>query len=151
MTTTVLSTKISGVENKIPDHVKYITTPEINKLIAEHFAAGLKEADLVSKTDFDNKLTRFNKKVTSNKTKYLEVQKKLNSLITNYYNFSLGRMYFTSNEGSQNTFVYKPTLDTLELKKDKGTDYVLRWKSNGVYNSTLKPLYTVFLHSIKPS
>ena len=60
-------------------------------------------------------------------------------------------MYFTSNEGSQNTFAYKPTLDTLELKKDKGTDYVLRWKSNGVYNSTLKPLYTVFLHSIKPS
>ena len=151
VTTTALSTKISGVENKIPDHVKYTTTPKINKLIAEHFAAGLKEADLVSKTDFDNKLTRFNKKVTSNKTKYLEVQKKLNSIITNYYNFSLGRMYFTSNEGSQNTFVYKPTLDTLELKKDKGTDYVIRWKSNGVYNSTLKPLYTVFLHSIKPS
>ena len=32
VTTTALSTKISGVENKIPDHVKYITTPEINKL-----------------------------------------------------------------------------------------------------------------------
>ena len=92
MTTTVLSTKISGVENKIPDHVKYITTPEINKLIAEHFAAGLKEADLVSKTDFDNKLTRFNRKITSNKTKYLEVQKKLNSLITKDYNFFLGRI-----------------------------------------------------------
>ena len=39
------------------------------------------------KTDFDNKLTRFNRKITSNKTKYLEVEKKLNSLITNYYNF----------------------------------------------------------------
>ena len=33
-------------------------------------------------------------------------------------------MYFTSNDGSQNTF-YQPTLDTLALKKDKGTDYVL--------------------------
>ena len=27
------------------------------------------------------------------------------------------------------TFAYKPTLDTLELKGDKGTDYVLNWKS----------------------
>ena len=60
-------------------------------------------------------------------------------------------MYFTSNDEPQNTFVYQPTLDTLELKKDKGTDHVLSWKSNGVYNSKLKPLYTAFLHSIKLS
>ena len=45
--------------------------------------------------------------------------------MTNDYNFLLGRMYFTSNDGSQNTFVYQPTLDTLELKEEKGTDYVL--------------------------
>ena len=31
----------------------------------------------------------------------------------------LGMMYFTSNDGSQNTFVYQPTLDMLELKKTK--------------------------------
>ena len=58
-------------------------------------------------------------------------------------------MYFTSNGGSQNTFVYQPILHTLELKKDKGTDYVLSCKSNGGYNSKLKLLYTAFLHSIK--
>ena len=28
-------------------------------------------------------------------------------------------MYFVSNDGSQNTFVYQPTLNTLELKKTK--------------------------------
>ena len=60
-------------------------------------------------------------------------------------------MYFTSNDGSQNTFVYQSTLNTLELKKDKGTDYVLSWISKGVYNSKLKPLYTASLHSIKLS
>ena len=87
----------------------------------------------------------------SNKTKHLEVQKKLNSLITKDYNFFLGRIYFTSNDGSQNTLVYQPTLDILELKKDKGTDYVLRWKSKGVFNSKLKSLYTAFLHKIKLS
>ena len=93
VTTTVLNTKISEVENKILDHAKYTTTLEFNKLTAEHFAARLKQADLVSKTDFDNKLTRFNRKITSNNTKYLQVQKKLNSLIRKDYNFFLGRIY----------------------------------------------------------
>ena len=64
---------MSEVENKIPDNSKYITTQEFNKLTA----AKLKQADLVNKTDFDNKLTTFNKGITSNKTKHLEVQKKL--------------------------------------------------------------------------
>ena len=56
----------------------------------------------MTKTDFDKKLTSFNRKITSNKTKYLEVQRKLNSLVTSDYNFFLGRMYFTINDGSQN-------------------------------------------------
>ena len=86
VTTTVLNTKISEAENKIPDHSKYITTPEFNKLTAENFAARLKQADLVNETDFDNKLKSFNQRITSNKAKHLEVQKKLNSLITKDYN-----------------------------------------------------------------
>ena len=57
-------------------------------------------------------------------------------------------MYFKSNEGSDKTFVYQPTLDTLELKKRKGTDYVLSSKSNGVYNSKLTALYNVFLGTV---
>ena len=56
MTTTVLNTKISQVENKIPDHANYITTQEFNKLNAKNFTARLTQATLVSKTDFDNKL-----------------------------------------------------------------------------------------------
>ena len=72
------------------------------------------------------------------------------TLITKDYNFLLGRIYFTSNNGSQSTFVYKRTLDDLEFKKGKGTDYVLSWKSKGIFNSKLKPLYTAFLNSTKP-
>ena len=49
----------------------------------------------------------------------------------------------------QNVFIYQPTRDTLELKKDKGTDYALSWKSKEVFTSKFKPLYTAFLHSIK--
>ena len=103
MTATVLNTKINEVENKIPNHDKYITTFEFNNLTAENFAARLKQANLVTKTDFDNKLTSFNREITLNKTIYLEVQKKLNSLTTKDYKIFLDRVYFTRNDGSQNT------------------------------------------------
>ena len=92
--TTVLNTKIREVGNKIPDNYKYIATQEFNKLRAENFEARLKQDDLVNKNDFDIKLTSFNRRTTSNKTKHLEVQKKLNSLITRDYNFFLGRIFF---------------------------------------------------------
>ena len=81
MTTTVLNTKISEVKNKIPENSKYITTQEFNKWTAENVEARLKQADLLNKTDFDNKLTSVNRRITSNKIKHSEVQKKLSSLI----------------------------------------------------------------------
>ena len=56
MTTAVLNTKISEVEDKILDNSKYVTTQEFNNLTGENFTARLKLADLVNKADFDNKL-----------------------------------------------------------------------------------------------
>ena len=108
--TTALNTKISKVENKIIDHVKFISTQKKLTLMPENFATRLKQANLVRKTDFDNKL--------------------INS---------------KSNDGSQNTFFNQPTLDTLKVKKDKGIDYILGWKSKVLYTSRLKPLYTASL------
>ena len=49
MTATILNTKMSKVEKKIPDGSKYITTQEFNKLTVENFAARLKQADSVKK------------------------------------------------------------------------------------------------------
>ena len=129
VTTTVVNTKTSGLvkkqimtqklvkiigETKITDHdhAKYINT----QLTAENFKERLKQTNLLNKTDFDNKLISFNRNITSNKTKYLEV-KKLNGLTTKEWNSFFGRMYFTSTDGSQNTFLYQPTLDEIELKK----------------------------------
>ena len=42
VTTTVLNTKIREVENKIPDHPKYITTQEFCKLPVEKFCSKIK-------------------------------------------------------------------------------------------------------------
>ena len=51
-------TKVSEIEKKITDHDhdKYITTPKFNTLAASVFNARLAQADLVTKTDFDDKL-----------------------------------------------------------------------------------------------
>ena len=74
---------------------KYITTQEFKKLTVENFAGRLTQANLVSKIP----------------------KKKLNNLLTKDYNFFLDKIHFTSKDGSQNTFVYQPTLDTSDFKK----------------------------------
>ena len=68
-------TSISNIEMKATDrnHDKYITTPEFNKLTVEVFCLRLVQENLITKTDLDTKLISFNKKVISNKTKYLLV------------------------------------------------------------------------------
>ena len=63
MTGTVLNTKLNEVEKKIPDHAKYITTPKFNKFTTKKFEAKLKQANLETKTGFDNKLISFSRKI----------------------------------------------------------------------------------------
>ena len=67
VTTTVVNTKVSEVKDKIPNHDKYITSPECNKVAGENFTARLKQTNIVTKTDFDKKLTSFNEKIASNR------------------------------------------------------------------------------------
>ena len=57
--------KKSGIEKKVTDHDhdKYITTSEFNKLTTENFKARLGQENLVTKTDFDEKLKSLCKKV----------------------------------------------------------------------------------------
>ena len=80
----VLNTKISELENKLTEHNhdKYITTPEFNTLAASVFNARLAQANLITKTDFDAKLSSLNRKITSNKTKHLLSENELKKLKT---------------------------------------------------------------------
>ena len=54
------------IEKKVTDHDhdNYIITSEFNKLTTENFAARLAQANLVTKADFDAKLTSLNKKTS---------------------------------------------------------------------------------------
>ena len=60
------NTKTTDIENKLNNHNhdKYITTPEFNKLAADVFNARLAQTNLITKTDFDVKLSNLNKKNT---------------------------------------------------------------------------------------
>ena len=53
------NTKVVEIENKLNNHNhhKYIDTQEFNKLADNVFHARLAQANLVTKTDFDNKLS----------------------------------------------------------------------------------------------
>ena len=46
-------------------------------------------------------------------------------------------------------FVYQPTFNVLELKEDKDTEYIIGWKSKGVYISKLIALHGAFLPNVK--
>ena len=87
-----ITTALTAVENKIPNHSKYITTPKFNKLAAENFTARLKQANVATKADiadflkrkdFVDKLKNINKRVTSNKSKHLLVENELKELQDN--------------------------------------------------------------------
>ena len=66
-------TKINEIEKKLTDHHhdKYSPIPEFNTFTAKRFVERLVQANLITKTDFDNKLISLNKKINSSKTKYL--------------------------------------------------------------------------------
>ena len=67
------------IKSWINDHDKYITTSEFNKLTTGNFASSFSQANLVTKTDSDNKLINLNKKINSNKTKQVLVKNELKS------------------------------------------------------------------------
>ena len=150
--------KINEIKNEITtnyDHDKYITTQEFNKITSENFTARLKQANLVKKnditnfvkkTDFDDKQKKLNKKVFSNKTKHVEAEKKITDLTKKVvqisekaYDFLLGRMYFTGNDGFQNVLVFAPMLSSLVFGSNKK---VTTWISTEIPSEKIKPFDT---------
>ena len=62
------NTKVTEIENKLTDHNhdKYIDHSEFNKLAADVFNAKLARANLITKIDFDAKLSNLNRKIVEN-------------------------------------------------------------------------------------
>ena len=92
-------TKISKLEKQLTDHnhAKYITTPEFNALAADVFNARLAQANLITKTDFDAKLSSLNRKFTANKSKHLLIENKLKKLKTFDLGYFIGKSHYEEN------------------------------------------------------
>ena len=61
---------------------------------------------MITKTDFDAKLSSLNKKITHNKTKHLPVESKLNKLKTFDSGYFIGKSHFEE-DGTQQYLVFQ--------------------------------------------
>ena len=113
---------IGEIEKKLNDHKhdEYITTPEFNKL-------KLGQADLVTKTDFDNKLTSPNRKIVTNKMRHLLNEKELKKLKTFDLGYFIGKTYFDE-DSAQNYLVFYSILKYFTLNRT----WITKWKSKAV-------------------
>ena len=132
-------TKISELETKITDHkhYKYITTREFNKLTAEYFAARLPQANLITKTGFDAKLSSFNKTITSNKTKQLIAENQLKKLETFDSIDFRGKSHF-EDDGTQNYLMFQTVSRYFKIVSANDSN-ILLWKSKGLSNENIEP------------
>ena len=128
------NTKITDIENILNNHNhdKYVATSEFDTLAANIFNARLAQANLITKTDFDAKLSSLNRKINANKTKHF-----LNDNDLSYYH---GKQYFDEGSGKQNYLVVLPMKKYFKLNSVAGAaDYVLSWQSKGLSDESIKP------------
>ena len=103
------------------------------------FNARLAQANLVSKTNFDNTVSSLDSKITKNKTKNLLVGNQLNKLKTIDSGYFIGKRNFEE-DGTQNYLVFQPI--NKYFKVITNTDYGSSWKSKGLPAESIKPLAT---------
>ena len=104
-----MTQKLVSFKKRLTDHNhdKYLTTREFNTLATDVFNARLAQANLITKTDFDAKLSSLNRKITSNKSKHLLVENKLKELETFDWIYIIGKVSF-GEDGTQNYLVFQP-------------------------------------------
>ena len=128
------NTKTTDIENILNNHShdKYVATSEFDTLAANVFNSRLAQAKLITKTDFDTKLSSLNKKITADKIKHF-----LNDNDLSYFR---GKQYFDEGSGKQNYLVFLPMKKYFKLNSVVGViDRVLSWQYKGLSNKSIKP------------
>ena len=76
-------------------------------MAASVFNARLAQANLITKTDFDAKLSSLNRKITSNKSKHLLVENELKKLKTFDSIYFVDKSHF-GEDGTHSYLVFEP-------------------------------------------
>ena len=100
------------------------------------FSVRLAQANLITKTDFDAKLSIIKRKITENKRKNLLVKNELNKLTTFDSSYFIGKSHFEE-DGTQNYLVFQPI--SKYFKVVTNTDYLSSWESKGLSAENIKP------------
>ena len=66
----------------------------LHKLTTDVFNARLAQANLITETDFNAKLSNLNRTITQNKSKHLLVENELNQLKTFDSSYFIGKSHF---------------------------------------------------------
>ena len=96
----------------------------------------IEQANLITKIDFDAKLSSSNRKITQNKTKHLLVKRELNKSKTFDSSYFNDKSYFEE-DGTPNYLVFQTINKYFKLTTN--TDYVSSWKSKGLSSESNKP------------
>ena len=127
-------TKITDIENKLNNHNhdKYIDNSKFNTLAANVFNERLAQANLITKTDFNAKLSSLNRKITANKRRHF-----LNDKDLSYYR---GKQYVDEGSDKENYLVFLPINKYFKLNSVvDAADYILSWQSKGLSDESIKP------------
>ena len=128
-----------------------ITPPEFNTLAADVFNARLAQANLITKIDFDAKLSSLNGKITANKTKHLLVENKINTLKKLSLDYFLRKIFFDEADGTQYYVVFQPMHKYFKMIPGVGNgSYIYYRKSKGLSDERINSIKTPN-HSITPN
>ena len=108
----------------------------------------INQISFLKNAHFDDKLKRLNTKLTENKTKNLENEKKLTNLTNKVayisekgYDCLFGGIYFPDNQSYQSFLVFPPMLNLLIFDSNKKGN---NWVSTRISSENIKPFDTNF-------
>ena len=148
----VKKAKLIETENKISDVSSLATKTALTAVVVKNQTLTLKlqklkinlltiimknilQANLITKTDFEAKLWRINRKITENKTENVLIKNELNKLKKFDSSYIVGKSHFEE-DGTQNYLVFQPL--NKYFKVITNTDYVSSWKSIGLSGESIK-------------
>ena len=106
------------------------------------FLCEISPSKLSNKTDFEDKLSNLNRKITKNKADYLLVQNELKKLKTFDSSDFIGKNYFEE-DGTQNYLVFQPIYKYFKaFSITQYLEYVSEWKFKGLSNEGIKAIST---------